>query len=152
VTSFLRARSITAIQQAAGIRQIWPGFSTNVHLGRLVARGPLRGSPITAEYRVRIEFSEGENPRAYIEKPQLRRRAKDLATPIPHTYDAVTIGSERPCLYLPGVDWNSSQSIARTVLPWLQSWLVDYEIWRATGTWSGGGMHPLTKSDERPDR
>lgn len=151
MSSYFRPRRLTAAQQAAGIRQLWPGFTTSVHRGRLEARGRLRGSSITLEYIVRIEYREGDNPRAYVESPQLVRRASEPDSPIPHTYEAAAEGSERPCLYLPGVDWHSNQAIARTILPWLQCWLVDYEIWRATGHWSGGGAHPRTKSDKGPE-
>jgi len=26
------------------------------------------------------------------------------------------------------------------------SWLLDYEIWHATGLWYGGGIHPTVNS------
>jgi len=33
-------------------------------------------------------------------------------------------------------------SIASTILPWASEWLFHYEIWRATGEWTGGGREP----------
>ena len=147
MTDFIRVRKLTAAQQAAGIRAMWPGFETSVRLGRLVARGRLRGSAITDEYDVRIEHHEREYPKIYVDRPALARRAAEPDRPIPHTYDADKAGRERPCVYVPATDWNSTMPIAKTIVPWLQSWLVDYEIWRATGVWSGGGRHASPKNE-----
>jgi hypothetical protein len=33
-------------------------------------------------------------------------------------------------------------SLATTVVPWLEEWLVFYEGWLLTGTWQGGGTLP----------
>jgi hypothetical protein len=41
--------------------------------------------------------------------------------------------------------------LATSIVPWLLAWLIDYELWLATGEWLGGGMpHGSTKSDDRP--
>ena len=32
---------------------------------------------------------------------------------------------------------------ADTLVPWTIEWLFHYEIWLATGTWCGGGEHPV---------
>jgi hypothetical protein len=32
--------------------------------------------------------------------------------------------------------------IATSIVPWASEWLLHYEIWRATGTWTGGGHEP----------
>jgi hypothetical protein len=113
----------------------------------LVARGKLVPSPITRAYRIRIEYSEGKEnkPEVYIEEPKLSRRPRDPDTPIPHTYNQLTPGTERPCAFYPSVDWDGSRAIATSVIPWLMSWLLDYEIWHATGQWHGGGVHPTVR-------
>lgn len=32
--------------------------------------------------------------------------------------------------------------LADTYVPWTMEWLVDFELWLATGEWLGGGEHP----------
>src|SRR6266567_3004201 len=39
-------------------------------------------------------------------------------------------------------DWNPSMSIATTIVPWLSESLLHYEVYRATGKWTGGGHEP----------
>ena len=41
--------------------------------------------------------------------------------------------------------------IALTIVPWLSLWLFYYEVWRATGTWYGGGTHP-TEYDPKEEK
>lgn len=52
---------------------------------------------------------------------------------LPHVYPG-----EELCLCYPW-EWDESQLIAHTVVPWASEWLFHYEIWKATGTWCGGG-------------
>jgi hypothetical protein len=35
--------------------------------------------------------------------------------------------------------WHDAASIANTIIPWTIDWLACYELWQATGNWSGGG-------------
>jgi hypothetical protein len=122
-----------------------PGFDVTVQNRVLVARGTLVPSPIAGRYRVRIECREGSRPEVYVEEPKLSRRPQEPDKPIPHTYDSDKPGKERPCCFYPAVDWDGTRLIATTVVPWLMSWLLDYEIWYATGQWYGGGVHPKLK-------
>jgi hypothetical protein len=128
--------------QGRGIRQLVPGFEVTFPGRRLVARGTLHPSAITRAYRVRIEYREGEPPDVYVEEPMLSRRQLAPDKAIPHTYDSDKPGKERPCCFYPAADWDGTHLIATTVVPWLMSWLFDYEIWHATGDWYGGGVHP----------
>lgn len=124
-----------------------PGFAiTGPGANRvLVARGTLRPSPITRAYQVRIECREGKAPDVYVEEPKLLRRPEEPERPIPHTYDSSKVGEERPCCFYPALDWDGTRLASATVIPWLMSWLLDYEIWVATGDWYGGGVHPNVK-------
>lgn len=146
-----RARPLSISQQAIALRALWPGChvavqrETRIRRGRkrttefLIASGTLSATPITEEYEVRIEYRERENPKVFVDRPVLARRVEAPDVPIPHMYEANTPGAERPCIFLPGTDWDSTMAIARTILPWFRCWLLDYEVWRATGVWSGGG-------------
>jgi hypothetical protein len=33
-------------------------------------------------------------------------------------------------------------SMATTIVSWTSEWLLHYEVWRATGAWTGGGHEP----------
>lgn len=52
---------------------------------------------------------------------------------LPHVYPG-----DELCLYYPS-QWRSDLLLAVTVLPWTAEWLLHYEIWLATGKWTGGG-------------
>ncbi|MFT3840762.1 MAG: hypothetical protein QM723_27475 [Myxococcaceae bacterium] len=107
---------------------------------KIVARGAMKPSSLSHTYEVRVEYTLSEAPKTFVEAPKLTRRAEAPDEEIPHTYDSQVIGKERPCTFFRPTDWNSALRLSQTVLPWLASWLVDYELWHATGKWSGGGV------------
>ncbi len=156
----LRARKLSVAQQAVGLRALWPGCQVIVRREKrmrrgqvtaaecLIAHGKLSATSITGEYDVRIEYREREFPDVFVEQPALVRRAQEPDTPIPHTYDSDKPGRETPCIFLPGSDWNATMPIAKTIVPWFRCWLLDYEMWHATGVWTGGGAHPTAKSKD----
>lgn len=113
----------------------------------LVARGVIQPTPITRKYRVKLAYEERHAPKVFVISPRLERRPSQPELPIPHTYGSSKVGEERPCLYLPeSGEWTPSHAIAITIMPWFLTWLVDYEIWLATGEWLGGGA-PHGSSD-----
>jgi hypothetical protein len=64
---------------------------------------------------------------------------------LPHTYPG-----ERLCLYYPGIgEWRSDVLLVKTIVPWISEWLLNYEIWLATGIWCGGGIHPRITKDKK---
>lgn len=71
--------------------------------------------------------------------PRLRRREQRPDEPIPHTFNDRFPGREEPCLHYRG-EFRSDRLLASTILPWFVEWLAHYEIWRATGIWTGGGV------------
>lgn len=138
--------------QAQAIRAGWPGFTVVATPSKLIARGSLRPSALSRIYTVRIEYVLAKAPKAFVETPALVRRSAAPDEEIPHTYDPHLVGKERPCTFFPPTDWNSTMKLAHTVLLWLASWLVDYELWHATGRWSGGGVsHSRKIHDSEPE-
>lgn len=142
MSSFGGDSSINLAKQKLLVRRDWPTFSAVIKGNVLIARGTLKPTQITAEYSVRIEYQLGSPPKAFVEDPKLTRRAGAADTPIPHTYDGTSPGKERPCVFYPREDWSPTKAVSKTVIPWLMAWLVDYELWHATGEWMGGGRHP----------
>lgn len=142
-TTFERIRTIGVHEQLALMRLLHPQFRATVQEGVLVCRGAIRPTSLNRTYRVRVEYRAPEAPLSFVEDPPLRRRNPDER--IPHTY-----AGDRPCLYLPGVnEWRSDKRIAQTIIPWLSEWLFYYEVWRATGEWMGGGVHPTGPQEPR---
>jgi hypothetical protein len=149
---FLRKPRLSLGQQRAQIMAAWPGLEARIDGGALVVRGTVQPSPITLAYRVRVTYADFGVPKAFVMAPLLQRRPPEPGRPIPHTYDSLSPGKERPCLYDPsGEEWTSRRPIAMTILPWLLTWLVDYELWYATGVWFGGGVeHNGPKGGDHP--
>lgn len=127
---------LTVHDQLFRMRFTWPTFESTVQSGRLMVSGTVQPTSMSEIYRVRIEYSLGGAPKAYVVSPRLRPH--DNGEPIPHVYPG-----PRPCLYLPDNDeWTAAKPIATTIVPWLILWLFYYEVWHATGEWLGGGAHP----------
>lgn len=139
-------RTIGVHEQLAMMRIIHPTFTACVRRGLLVCRGVIKPTEVNRAYRARIEYRAESAPKVFIEDPPLKRRQQDQR--IPHTYD-----EDRPCLFLPGSgEWRSDKHVANTIVPWLAEWLFYYEVWRATGEWLGGGVHPAVPgAPHRPE-
>ena len=149
---FIREPRLNLAQQRARMIAVWPALDSRIEAGSLVVRGILQPSAITRAYRVKLTYREFGTPKLHIISPKLERRPEAPNVSIPHTYAHATPGEERPCVYYPlSREWTPAMPLATTVLPWLLAWLVDYELWFATGEWFGGGMpHGETKGPNEP--
>lgn len=131
-----RAGFLSVGEQAAAIRQAWPGFRCTISAGRLSCEGHLRPTNFSRQYRVRVRYAVGSPPEVSVVQP--------IVTPppglgaVPHTYPGTVL---RPCVYFPdGKQWTARARLAVTVIPWLVEWLFYFELWLATGEWLGGGI------------
>lgn len=128
------ARALPAEAHAGHLRQRFPSAHCEVVAGELRWRGALRPTLLSREYIVRIVYKNG-SVSCHVVHPKLERRGDE---PPPHLYPG-----ERLCLHLPkAFEWDGSQPIATTIVPWVSEWLAFYELWLATGEWLGGGTHP----------
>jgi len=125
-------RTFSLRDQAAWMREYYPGFQCTATNRDLRCTGRLQPTPLSREYEVTITCDAGGRPQAFV--PGLVARKPDER--IPHTY-----APNRPCLYYPGGEWRSDMKVATTIVPWLSLWLYHYEVWHATGEWMGGGIH-----------
>ena len=138
--SFRSPRISLAVQQGH-MHAVWPELESRIERGMLIIRGRVHPSPLTETYTMRLTYRLGGAPQLHVVSPKLERRPGEPDAPIPHTYNSSTPGSERPCVYYPdGREWTPAMLLATTIMPWLLAWLVDYELWRATGQWFGGGI------------
>jgi hypothetical protein len=142
-----RARALNVREQRAIFMRMWPQLVATLHGSTLTVRGPLQPSQLSRSYRIRMVYREAGVPHVWVEDPQLVQRSAE--EPIPHMYKADEHGPARPCLYYwKEREWKTDQPIATTIVPWLQLWLVYYELWLAAGVWYGGGVdHPEVKRD-----
>jgi hypothetical protein len=106
----------------------------DVRRGRLRWRGRLQPSPLSLKYVVELEYmAHKRTPSVTVASPALRDEG---IRSLPHVY----VG-DRLCLCYPW-QWDGAMLIARTIVPWASEWLLHFELWKATGTWHGGGHEP----------
>lgn len=124
--------------QALGLRRLFPESQIAVRRARLVWTGWLQPTDLSRRYLVRITLGHDGLPHVRVVEPTLvSRPGKQL----PHTYREGTL-----CLYSLD-DWTPAMPISQTLVPWASEWLLNYEIWLATGEWYGGGEWPPRRSD-----
>jgi hypothetical protein len=134
----VRAKGLTIAQQALTLRAYYPSAECDARREVLRWAGKLQPTPMSPLYDIAVNYELGSPPKIYVLKPKLEiPKGKKL----PHTYNQK---KQRICLYYPNgnhPDWNRSQPISTTIIPWASEWLLHYEIWLATGEWIGGGIH-----------
>jgi hypothetical protein len=131
---------LTILQQAAGLKSLYPDGVNSIERNRLVWCGEIIPTPLSQTYKVKLVYERLGVPKLYVVEPQLIL-PKDRKWP--HLYE-----KDRLCLYFPG-EWKSRMSLATTIIPWASEWFAFYEIWLATGEWRGGGRHPAPSSRNR---
>ena len=123
-----RGPSLTMAQQALGLRSVFSGADLTLKPGRLSWTGRLQPCDLSRIYTVQITYARGRYPAVRVLAPKLQAAENGF---LPHTYDNGTL-----CLYDAG-QWNATMLIVDTIVPWAAEWLLHYEIWLATGEWSG---------------
>lgn len=137
-------RSLTAAQQFLWLR------SSPVSEGRgRLAPGSLiwtysaSPSPVSRVYEIRIEYRQGDVPRVFVMRPDIRRLAEGRR--LPHVYQ-----QEPPqlCLYYPNGEWRPWMRLDQTIVPWTDLWLFYFEEWVFSNEWKGGGLHPRPRRED----
>lgn len=141
-------------QEIAEMQRRWPGFRVTGRCGRIACwRGIL--SPIQRPYEVRITYGPQLRiadcrllnwiPRVEIICPNIYPYHPVTGEPVPHVY-VLPIKNNLPvlCLFDPDDnEWEPGRPIAHTIVHWAAQWIACYEIWLATGKWTGGGRHDV---------
>ena len=125
-----RDRNLTTVQQALGLRSVFPDARLRLMPGRLSWTGQLQPNDLSRMYTVQITYTRGRYPAVWVLAPELAPNKNGF---LPHTYDNGTL-----CLHDAG-QWNATMLIVDTIVPWAAEWLLHYEVWLATGEWSGDG-------------
>ena len=141
-----RPRSLTATQQYLDLRasELCRGAGS-LRAGLVTWTYDVAPTALSRTYTVRIEQRQGDHPKAFVVKPDLVALAD--GRPLPHVY------AQQPpqlCLFYPKHrEWDSSQFISRTIVPWVSLWLFYFEEWLVSDNWKGGGIHPrVTATDD----
>ncbi len=133
-----RAATRSLAQQAFDLRRRFPNGKVDPRRARLVWTGTIQPSPLSREYRVRVTYRWDHTPEVRVLDPLEGRSGESL----PHVFGDGTL-----CLHLPG-EWTPGMFIADSTLTWTAEWLFNYEIWKATGEWHGGGEWPPVRPAE----
>lgn len=125
--------------QLLSLKSLFPESLGFIERGKLQwSFDGFQGSPISKVYRIEIEGRPGEKPDVWLSGGAIN---DDNAREAPHKYGVDEVGPRiRACL--DRFDWKSDQLYSETYIPWAMEWIMHFEIWCATGRWTGGGVHP----------
>ncbi len=129
---------LSLAQQALDLRCGFPGAAITLTPVRLQWTGTIRPTPLSRAYRTRLTYRLNQVPEVLVLEPLERRPGKSL----PHVYREGTL-----CLHKPG-EWTPRMFLSDSTLAWTAEWLLNYEVWKATGDWHGGGEWPPLRQPE----
>jgi hypothetical protein len=132
----LKIKDKTIIEQMASIKRNYINFTTSVERNSLWIKGELQPTSRSDVYTIEIIYHFRKRPIVNILNPVLVKNFK--GEDIPHVYPG-----DKLCLYQPKYnEFNFSDFLSSTIVPWTSLWLFHYEAWHITGDWLGGGEHP----------
>lgn len=138
---FIRQKSLTTLQQLYGLKKSFPHGKGNVERNCLRWDCAIQPTPLSRQYDVRITYKFGSQPSVFVLRPSLNKLAEGRK--IPHLYSQK---KEKLCLYRPKYgEWNPTQHLVKTIVPWIYLWLFYFEEWVISNDWKGGGDHPPQK-------
>ena len=121
--------------QAINLKKVFPKSRYLIRRNCLAWEADLTPSALSKTYTVQLIYNLNKSPDIQVTKPKLIIPDGEI---LPHTYS-----DDRLCLYYPGIgEWRGDLLLTKSIVPWISEWLINYEIWLATGTWCGGGIHP----------
>jgi len=110
--------------------------SIKFHGQSIVCKGWLQPLEYIEPYQIEIMQNPGNSPKVFIKSPKI-----EYSTKI-HMYKKGNL-----CLYYPpDFNWKSNISIATYTIPWVNEWILFYEIYKISGVWEGpSAPHSLTE-------
>jgi len=122
--------------QAHKLQSYFPDSKCLVRNNILTWKGYLQPMDLGLKYLIKVIYQREKHPNVYVLDPKPLVLAQG-ETKLKHVYNTKR---QHLCLYY-GKEWDETKLIAETIIPWTSEWLLHYEIWVATGTWHGGGIH-----------
>jgi hypothetical protein len=134
----IKKREISLIVQAKKLQSYFPYSKYSVKQNVLIWKGYLQPTYLSPKYFVKVVYHREKHPNVYVLEPKPLMLAEGKSK-LEHVYDT---DKQHLCIYYKRAkEWNETMFIADTIIPWTSEWLYHYEIWVATGTWHGGGIH-----------
>jgi hypothetical protein len=134
--------AISLARQGRRLLEVCPGSQVTIRRSCLTWVGRLQPTPISADYELGLEYRLPRRPQVHVLSPVLKWRGRE---PPPHLFQNNCL-----CLYhSPSREWHAGMMMGNTVIPWASEWLLHHELWRATGVWCGGGIHPGSLDESR---
>jgi len=134
----IRKREISLVLQARRLHFYFPDSKHHIENNTLIWKGCLQPTELSLKYLIKVVYKREKHPNVFVlaPKPLVLAHGK---TKLEHVYDTK---KQHLCIYYKKAkEWDKTKFIADTVIPWASEWLLHYEIWVATGTWHGGGIH-----------
>lgn len=126
----MTGRIASLLVEKRRLLEFQPESGAALKRGKLLWTGELQPTVFSPIYRVRITHDGRSTPSVRVLSPPLR---PDDQGRLPHMYKNGTL-----CLHLED-EWAPTDSLVESVVPWTSEWLFFYEIWKATGQWTGSG-------------
>lgn len=97
------------------------------HGQKMVCKGWLQPLDYIEKYHVEIIQYPGKIPKVFIKTPRIIYNSEI------HMYTEGNL-----CLfYPPDFKWGTNTSIAQFTIPWVNEWIIYYEIYKINGVWEG---------------
>ncbi len=138
-------KPLTIMEQYSHLKQTFDWLKCTAKCGELKVIGQISPTTISSTYTFTLNYRLQSRPRVRIIEPKLE---KPGGRNPPHLFSDGSL-----CLYYPKhYEWKPTMLIGETIIPWTSLWLFYYEVWLATGTWFGKGVHPTSnkKRDHTP--
>lgn len=99
-----------------------------IHHGlELRCKGTLQPTRDVGEYQILL-----------IQRPELPPDVFIVSPEVKYNPDIHMYSDESLCLYYPpDMPWKSNTSIAEYTIPWINEWIMYYELYKITGIWEG---------------
>lgn len=115
--------------QKKSIEKQYCCFKCNIinHGAMLVCKGTLQPLDCIAPYHIKITQTAGNAPKVYVINPKIK------CDPKIHIYKGGNL-----CLFYPAeFTWKSTTSVASYMIPWINEWIIYYELYQISGKWEG---------------
>ena len=133
-----KKREIQLIVQAKKLQSYFPDSKYTIRQNILVWKGYLQPTYLSTKYLIKVVYQREKQPNVCVLEPKSLILAEGKSK-LEHVYDT---NKQHLCIYYKRAkEWDKTKFIAETIIPWTSEWLLHYEIWVATGTWHGGGIH-----------
>lgn len=134
----IKKQEISLMMQAFKLQSYFPDSKYSIRLNTLVWKGHLQPTSLSPKYLIKVVYQREKHPNVYVLAPKPLTLAEG-ETKLKHVYNTE---KQHLCIYYKRAkEWDETKFIADTIIPWTSEWLLHYEIWVATGTWHGGGIH-----------